>query len=211
MKLWVFGCSASDRTEVEYCYGDYLSELLGAEYKHYAAGCGSNDRIFRILPNLIKNNQIASDDVVVIQYTEETRTEFYSRLYSNLPLRDSYDNGQILRYKAGSHSWQPNKAERKFFRMYEKYFLDDAFACEKFSAHNYALQCALAASNINVWFLNIHGYTPPSFETLDIFSNKCIKVSKQECKNLFFDDGHFDLEGHKTIAKKIKKEVDICS
>jgi len=57
MNLWVFGCSASDRTEVDYCYGDYLSEMLGAEYKHYAAGCGSNDRIFRILPNLIKNNQ----------------------------------------------------------------------------------------------------------------------------------------------------------
>ena len=207
MKLWVFGCSASDRTEVDSCYGDYLSAELGIEYKHYAVGCGSNDRIFRILPTLVKNNKISSDDIVIVQYTEETRTEFYSGYNTDLPLRDVYNKGQILRYKANSHSWQPNKTEQKFFKLYEKYFLDVEFANEKFAAQNYALQNVFFANNINAWFLNIHGYTPKSFESIEIFNDKIITIDKLECKQWFFDDGHFDTQGHKKVAKKVKKRL----
>jgi len=209
MTLWVFGCSASDRTEVETCYGDFLSKFLNLDYQHHARGCGSNDRIFRTLPHLIKNNDITADDLVIIQYTEETRTEFYSNIVTDLPLRDAYDNGQILRYKANSHTWQPNQPERKFFRMYEKYFLDDSFCNEKFAANNFMLQCTMYANKINAWFLNIHGYTPPSFETIPAFESKCIPVSKQECEEMFFDGGHFHVHGHKKIAKKIQNMVDI--
>lgn len=207
MNLYVFGCSASDRTEVPKCYGDYLADSLNLTYQHYAAGCGSNDRIFRNLLTLVKNKTITSKDLVIIQYTETTRTEYWSSFVNDVNLRDNYDSGQILRYKINSGSWQPNKIEKKFFKLYEQYFLNETFEQEKFAAHNFALQCVLEKYNIDAWFLDIHGYLPLSFDTIEYFKDRIISLPDPKIHQLFFDDGHFHIEGHKKVAKIIQKRL----
>jgi hypothetical protein len=214
--IHIFGCSASQRVKVNKCYGDFLSDKLSQPLNLQAAGCGSNYRIARVLSNQLKTNQIASSDLVIIQYTESTRNEFFTynvethpkiNFTDNIQIREDYTNGQVIRYKAGAGNWQPSKIESKFFNLYEKNFLNPEFEDEKFSSLNFQLQCMLAYKKVNAYFLLINGYTPDTFDTIDYFSNRCIQVPDPKQKQLFIDDGHFHETGHKYVANLILKKI----
>lgn len=77
-KLYIAGCSYTDRTGVRFNYGDFLYKMLGVEYVHLAAGGSSNDRLWRKLSTLILDGTISTDDLVIVQYTGIQRREFYS-------------------------------------------------------------------------------------------------------------------------------------
>lgn len=214
--IHVFGCSASERVKVTKCYGDFLSEMMQTKLNLQAAGCGSNRRINRVLSKMVHDGEITSNDIVIIQYTETTRNEFYTankethpkiNFTDNIQIREDYATGQIIRYKADAGSWQPNKVESKFFKNYEKYFLDINFEDENFISLNFNLQCMLAYNKIDAYFLIINGYTPSTFDTIDYFKNRCIHVPDPKKNNLFIDDGHFHEDGHKLVADLIKGKL----
>jgi len=70
----VAGCSYSDRTRVEKCYGDNMSELLPEyNYLHLAKGGGSNDRMWFVLTKAIMNDELVEGDFIVLQYTDTMR------------------------------------------------------------------------------------------------------------------------------------------
>lgn len=77
-KLVVTGCSFSDRTLVEKCYGDHLAELLNVDYLHLAGGCGSNDRSMRLIVTDVLLNKINAGDHVIIQLTTPERKEVFT-------------------------------------------------------------------------------------------------------------------------------------
>ncbi len=129
--IHIFGCSASERVKVNKCYGDFLAETMHTTLNLQAAGCGSNRRISRVLGKMVHDGEITSNDIVVIQYTETTRNEFFTSNKEthpkithtdNIQIREDYNTGQIIRYKANAGSWQPSKIESKFFKNYEKDF-----------------------------------------------------------------------------------------
>ena len=136
-KLLVAGCSWSDRTRVDKCYGDWLSEEFDAEYHHHGSGAGSNWRIWRTVSEKIINRTFNSNDILLIQYTSVTRQEFWSSYvetdklyltdtYGNVKKREDFDDGQIIKFKVNL-STQNNKNEKELFKLYESQFLNSEY------------------------------------------------------------------------------------
>jgi hypothetical protein len=216
-KLCVAGCSFSDYTKVEKTYGEILAKKLNYEYIHEGAGCGSNWRIWRKVSNHILDGILTPDDLLIIQYSNNTRNEFWSRFSNSffentidsLCIVDkSYDNGTIVRYKFDSAKWQYNEEEKNFFTMYENNFINEKFEEEKFRAHNYNFQHMLKNNNINTIFLisDRINIMPP--DVLVHFKNHEFHdqlTSERKLKyNLSPDDWtHMNQEGHYYLAERL--------
>ena len=120
-KICVAGCSVSDYTEVLNPYGKILADSLNLEYLHEGGGCGSNARIWRRVTNHILNGNLGRNDILIVQYTEVIRTEFWSALPPfpspvTSPDEEPWaDGGRILRWKPCANEWQPNPEEKDFF------------------------------------------------------------------------------------------------
>lgn len=165
-KLIVAGCSYSDYTKVDNVYGELLAQKLDFDYIHEAAGCGSNWRIWRKITKHVLNGNLTSNDLLIVQYTEILRNEFWTRLEEpnnfyktkdGLLLSPSHDteyDGIINRWKMNSHNWQVNDKLSKFHKDYEDYFVSDEFAYEQWKTHNYMFQCMLSMNNIPTIFVN---------------------------------------------------------
>lgn len=137
-RLFVIGCSVSDRCRVDRSYGDYLAELLDLEYIHLARGATSNDRMWRVLTKHILDEVITSDDIVVLQYTDFSRREFasYGHNYEHHydPEKHVYhgpnekftgslrkdDIYYVSHFKADSYSWQSNDCDKEMHSAYQK-------------------------------------------------------------------------------------------
>ena len=78
-KLFTAGCSVSIRNNCKTSYPEELAKLLNYELVNCAAGCGSNYRIWRMITKHIIDGNLTSDDLVIIQYTDQIRREFWSR------------------------------------------------------------------------------------------------------------------------------------
>ena len=130
-KLFAAGCSISTRCYANTSYPEELAKLLNYELVNCTAGCGSNYRTWRMITKHIMDGNLTSDDLVIIQYTEPTRREFWSRFPKNNDnYKDEYDDGSILRFKFDSYLWQLTKEEIEFLRTYETNFVNDAFEKE---------------------------------------------------------------------------------
>jgi|DEB19_MinimDraft_2_1074335.scaffolds.fasta_scaffold00172_3 hypothetical protein len=213
-KLFVAGCSFSDFTKVEKVYGQFLSEKLNYEYVHEGAGCGSNWRIWRQITKHIMSGNLTSNDLLIVQYSGREREEFWSALeqpsYSfrpntvdHLTIIDKYTDGNIIRYKANSHTWQNNKEERDLFELYEKYFVNIDFENERFTTQNYMFQTLLLSKHIPVIFVRSHRI-PPLVDA-DIFTEYMPYVFDEPYKlkqyNLEPNDyGHMNQAGHQVFA-----------
>lgn len=164
-KLFVFGCSFSDRYGgVSKAYGDYLAERIGIEYIHCARKCGSNYAIWRDAVSKIRNKEITSEDLVLIQYTEYTRKEFVCSEYPDAPsdVSELFDNdAHLVRFKLHSFKWNQNKYIKKFLKLYETYFVNvDYDICNHRNQHA-MFQTFLLYNNINAYFLNLNDYAIP--------------------------------------------------
>tara|TARA_B110000977_G_scaffold133953_1_gene170572 strand:- start:5124 stop:5792 length:669 start_codon:yes stop_codon:yes gene_type:complete len=211
-KLIVAGCSVSDYTEVDRVWGDYLAEHLGLEYKHLAAQCGSNDRLFRLLTNDIRNNIIEPDDIVMVQYTTIERTEFWSGISPLEPdaLRDPYDDGSIIKFKFRSHETFKG-IECKFTKMYER-FINHNFELEKFINNHVSFQCLAKEYNIhNLYFVKVgeygwdeitYGNIPLIPKYKDNFLNYRDLLQDDKWR-LAFDNLHLSEQGHKELASRV--------
>lgn len=221
MKLVVGGCSVSDRTEVDECYGEILAKRLNVEYIHHGAGCGSNYRLWRKITTDVINNKIAAGDLVVVQYTEVTRQEFWSSHYAkdtrrkdrygNVTLRECYDNGDIIRWKVQNNGWSTN--EIKFLTLKEQHFTNVNFDIERFTYNHFLFHNTLINKGIKVVYFvpsgHMNGYGN-SF--IDYFKDNGEVHLKQnygdnELKYLLPDKCHFSQLGHQYVAEQLEKQL----
>jgi hypothetical protein len=220
-KLVVAGCSFSDFTRVDHPYGQILSEKLGYDYIHEGAGCGSNQRIWRRLTTKILDGEITENDLIVIQYTEKTRTEFYTSYPQDMAYKgpnckeairvvDDYTDGHIIRFKIGADIWQYNQEEMDLFKLYEDGFLSLDYSKELFRVNNYNFQSMLARNNIKCIFIkswrypyNLDTQILPEFEPYVFYD---LDIDRHH--NLAEDDyGHLSQEGHKVLSEKLYTHI----
>jgi hypothetical protein len=220
-KLCVAGCSFSDFTKVEEVYGEILAKKLNYDYIHEGAGCGSNWRIWRKITNHIMNGTITSDDLVIIQYAENSRNEFWSpfpnKFFKNTIARlcvvdRSHDNGTLIRYKFNADTWQANDEEKTFFKMYETNFVNPKFDDEKFRVHNYNFQHMLKNNNIKVIFITSERinrrpeYVSEQFKLHEFYD--ALTTERKLKYNLTPDDvAHMNLDGHHYLADRLYKHI----
>jgi hypothetical protein len=211
MKLCVAGCSFSDYSQVPNVYGEYLAAKLNFEYLHEGAGCGSNYRIWRTVTNHILSGNITADDLLIIQYTEYTRNEFWSaHEYTDLPKRqtvnlvENYNNsGSLVKYKLGSASWQNHKNEQKFFESYEAEFVSPKFEEEKFTVYHEMFQHMLLNRKIPTIFLATK-YWFGDQKVLAEFENTKFTCSITSENRLSDEDpNHLSVPGHQELADKL--------
>jgi hypothetical protein len=160
------------------------------------------------------SNVITSDDILIIQYTEPTRTEFWSsNSFTNAPipfkchLTENYNNdGSIIRYKSGADEWQNTKTEKEFFKMYESNFLNLHFEQEKFNVYNEMFQHLLLNYEIPTIFLNTpyrYGYP-----ILDYFENLSYSTTiTPETQFSKTDPWHLSLHGHTVLANNLYNHI----
>jgi len=215
MKLCVAGCSFSDYAGgVANIYGAILAEKLNVEYIHHGAGCGSNYRIWREVSKLVMSNVLTPQDILIIQYTELTRTEFWSsNSYTAKPvphqcnITENYNNdGSVIRYKLGAYEWQNTKTEKEFFKMYESNFINSHFEQEKFNVYNEMFQHFLLNYKIPTIFLN----TPyrPNCNMLSYFENLSYSTTITPETQFSNDDAwHLSLHGHAVLANNLYEHI----
>lgn len=216
-KLCVAGCSVSDYTDVDLPYGKILATDLGVDYLHEGAGAGSNFRIWRRITNHILNNTITEEDVVVIQYTEIVRNEFWSALpnpvsnYTAPPADLSHDGGRVIRWKPSAHTWQPYDEEKQFLKEFEQYFVSPRFSEEEFRVNNYNFQQMLKNHKIRTIFLNttrsnlISNYVIDHFQPYQIFEDTHSNPEYNLREN---DTCHFSEFGHRYMASELKSHIE---
>lgn len=216
-KLFTAGCSISTRNHCDTSYPEELAKLLDYELVNCAVGCGSNYRTWRMLTKHIMDGNLTSNDLVVIQYTEPIRHEFWSRFCSediDVNNVDLYDDGTIIRFKFNSHTWQRNKEEVEFLKLYEENFISDFFEMENFNVNNFNFQHMINNNDIKVIFLktnrlgrlndNIDFFTFDRYKKWFFYddSNKDITNNQTET-----DTCHFSDRGHKLIAENLYQHI----
>lgn len=220
-KLCVAGCSVSDYTNIEKTYGHILAEKLDYDYVHEGAGCGSNYRIWRKITLYIKNKQLTENDIIVVQYTEASRTEFWSSFgydapksvnivnaHGNMDL--SYDEGYLIRYKQGAAQWQTNDPERSFFNDYETNFLSPRFAQEQFEYNNFNFIHMLKQLGMKVIFIQSTRIGPGHDYLIEPFLEYSIidDTNRDFSNNLTLEDHcHFSQKGSFVLADKLYKHI----
>lgn len=217
-KLIVAGCSFSDFTKIDVPYGVTVAQKLGRNYVHEGAGCGSNQRIWRRITGMVLDGSITDQDLVVVQYTERTRQEFWTS-YSqdsaykgpnckkNIKAVEDYrDGGHLIRFKYGAAEWQNNVEDKELFRLYEKGFISIEYATELFRVNNYNFQTMLARNNINCVFIktwrypyNLDTEILPEFESIVFYDSDIKEHHNLENK----DYAHMNQEGHDFFADKL--------
>lgn len=221
MKIAVAGCSVSDYTEVDKVYGELLAERIGAEYIHEGAGCGSNYRIWRRITGHVMNGTITPEDIVIIQYTEVTRDEFWSSYVPSskkdrydgkgkIELRENFDTGDIIRWKTLQYG--RNATEYNFLKLKEEHFTSIKFCEEKFATNHYAFHNMLINKGIKVVYFSpagaMHGYGQRQIDYYNKNDEIIISpyINKGSAK-LLPDNCHFSQYGHICMAEKLEKEL----
>lgn len=221
MKLIVGGCSVSDRTEVQECYGEILARRLNVEYIHHGAGCGSNYRIWRKITTDVINNNICAGDLVIVQYTEITRQEFWSSFkahdkhrydhYGTIKMREEYDGGDILRWKLllkGCGPYEPT-----FMKLKEEHFTNTNFDIERFTYNHFLFHNTLINKGIKVVYFVPTGYMSGyGNRIIDYFKDNGEIHLKQhygdaELQYLLPDRCHFSKLGHEHVAEKLEEQL----
>jgi len=216
-KIFVAGCSFSDWSQVEYNYGEYLGYALDIPVRFHTSGCGSNYRMWRKVVPAIVNKEITENDLLIVQYTSVERKEFWTGLESptpedygshghptkGSPMREKYQDGEILKYKVHAHQWQKNPKEKAFFKMYEEIFLYLPFERELFDTYHAMFKGLLYEYRIPTIFLQttyaydvtIGNLTSPLHHYLDIrhLQTPDLCFEKDTCS-------HLTKEGHQKLA-----------
>jgi hypothetical protein len=228
MKLFVGGCSFSATCDGHDgrgdLYGDYLSKSIGATFVNVSSPCGSNKRMWRNITKYIMNGELTSDDILIIQYTDKSRTEFFSNyklqsVQSNMINKsvsnsEDYYDGRILKFKFNipkeSHDW--TKEENNFTQLYEDYFIGNEYMDEDFKFTNYMFQTMLKTHNIKVVFLKtvyFHGNDlkiSPEFQSsiLDICN---ITEDYPLHWSRGVDNSHLSEAGHRYLANLLEEHI----
>lgn len=240
-RLAQFGCSWSDYTEtdsdpVNATYGEILAKHYDAEYIHEARGCGSNARYFRILPRMVHDGILSTEDIIIIQIIAWERTEVWSgRKYPIIDYRSGFNmtdpwfthkkrNGTILRMKSEAWEWFDYPEEREYAKQW-LLFQDPSFELEVWNSHMLSLQGYLDAKG----FKNVFWIYPFSGPNVPEHKRKNTLVYPQDMMiprnfigmlgwandemTLKTPDGephdycHLSQAGHEHVAQKIIDEI----
>lgn len=212
-KLFTAGCSVSTKNDGTTSYPVELAKLLGYELVDLSAGCGSNQRMWRMITKHIMDGNLTSEDILTIQYTEILRFEFYSKfpMAGEITMEDSYDDGKLIRYKFYSDTWQHTEEETKFFKLFEENHINESYCLELFETNNFNFQYMLDAHKIKTIFI----VTPRMNNRLKWYISDRIKPyiyydysSKQVEYNQTLTDGvHFSDLGHKVISENLYNHI----
>lgn len=208
MKLFVAGCSFSDYTKVKKVYGDFLAEKLNCQYMHIAKGNGSNYRIWREAVNHILSGELTSQDLLIVQYSNMHRNEFWFNKEKSSAKEDEYDDGVVVRFKMNSYSWQDNRVLMDFFKVYENHCINSNFEKEKFIVNHTMFQTLLCYYKIKTLFLET-AYIDNSLTVLP----ECNKIqwnrnySELELALSSVDTAHLSSKGHETLAQDLYEHL----
>tara|TARA_Y200000002_G_scaffold10132_1_gene8353 strand:+ start:63 stop:755 length:693 start_codon:yes stop_codon:yes gene_type:complete len=224
MKLVVAGCSFSDYLEKNNnVYGENLAAFLGRQYVHEGAGSGSNWRIWRVIGNMIYNSTLDVNDILIVQYTNNERQEFWSQYAPgkkqmvNGKLRRATrepgpEDGSIIKYKSQSYTWhgEPYPKEGKFLKQYEERHVSEQFAQEQFDAHHTMFMAMLRDKKIRTIFLRSR--INPNFKLDQGHEFNSFKESDGDLMNEEYyyepqDSSHLNDKGHLHLAKKLNKHI----
>ena len=215
MKVCVAGCSVSDRYEIKDCYGDVVSRLLEAEYLHLAASSGSNDRTWRRVTDCITKGLLTEKDLLIVQYTEVTRTEFwYEQDLKIMASEPSCDQGCVIKFKINnfkrSATEQASKEISRFYQMYQQHFLNKNFEQEKFRLRHSQFQCMLLHYDIATVFVDSTRIGPGDYEIattgrLSRFRDNSNKILENNLSR--HDSCHFSQEGARLLAHQLVEHV----
>lgn len=226
-KLVVAGCSVSDRGDCNICYGDALRVMLNVPYIHHGSGCGSNYRIWRVITNMILNNELTSNDQLIIQYTTINRREFWTsnwvdlenRVYNSaeksvdntgvVTLVEPYSNGGLLvKYKNRAEEWQTNSHTEQFFRQYGDQFNSEAYSYDLFRINHYNFYNTIKAAGIPTLWVSMLGYHHPKMIDHTPDANT-LTITKEDVlpEHLQADSKHFNDLGHQRVAELIKEHL----
>lgn len=225
-KLCVAGCSFSDYTHVKKVYGEFLAERLGFDYIHEGAGCGSNYRIWRRIVNHILNGNLTPNDIIIIQYTNPERKEFYTTNppfpYVNLPedaliISEPYQSGSLIRYKYQADSWQDYENDKLFFKMYESDHINIEYEKELFLVYHNMFQCFLKENKMRVCFIDgqYARLNTLNLKTLDYFEDYKFNEPSDfmhhiENRLLPNDGGHMSITGHQRYSDLLYTHIENC-
>jgi len=220
-KLVVAGCSFSDRFNdqnapsehpIESSYGDLLAERLSFDYLHLADAGSSNDCIWRKVTNGVMTGEITPDDIVLIQYTEIYRKEFYYHDEITGHKNDKIANirdGSVVKFKFGSYNWYQDIPIADFLKLYEENFVCHEYDMHKFELQNYMFQAMLALHNINAHFLilNVYGPEPHNIFKTEHFAMS-MYINRQVGRQLPqayspTDNNHLSADGHKYLSEQL--------
>jgi hypothetical protein len=217
-KLFLAGCSFSDNYQAPKNYGSKLAKLLGVEYKHLAIGIGSNYRMWRYITNNILTGNLTKNDLLVVQYTNVERNEFWSAIDRKFPespeadISETYPKGgTILKFKIDSHSWHTNPIEDEFQKMYQDNFLSPDFEQEKFLVHNHMFQCMLERHGIKTVFF--YSRYLQDYPVLDSFKPYIYTEPKEfindetTYKHIVTDRYHLSEDGHTQLADRLYNHI----
>jgi len=221
MKIIVGGCSISDYTPgVKKVYGEILAEKIDADYIHHGAGCGSNYRIWRNITRMVMNNEIDENDIVLIQYTDANRDEYWSATSTKIGnykgdkiiIREQKYDGDIIRFKASLS--MPNKNEQKFFDLKQAYFTSNDFNDERFEYNHFLFHNLMISKNIKVAYVVLGGMMAAyNLEKIHLFNkNGEIHITdgmyfKSPNEYFSIDGTHWNQTGHKYVANVLQKFI----
>lgn len=229
-KLVVAGCSFSDYAKVDKNYSEHLSEILKIKHTpNYTCGGGSNFRMWRKILSGIRNKEILPNSLLVIQYTDVSRKEFWScfELESERngnPDKGSYmrenfkRSGQTIKYKYGSWGWQSKAEEVLLFKLMEENFTDTHYDYEVFENNHFSLCTTLEFYKINTIFIEsqyctklkvpngmyLHKYTTPKNYPRSVDMDLCL--TNEDCAHLS-ESGHLDFA--KRLANFIDEKINV--
>ena len=228
MKVIVGGCSASDSFAndpgTDSVYGQILATRLGADYVHHVASAGSNYRIWRKITQMVMNHQITKDDIVIIQYTQVSRQEYWSA--SSKPeqfwreslnaYQDKYmQGGSIISFKAPADSFLgKTKIEENFFKLKEQYFTCSGYDEERFEYNHFLFHNLMVSKNIKVAYIVPGGGMLSGYNSYYVhLFNKNGEIHITDDMAFWYpgeyleDSGHFNQRGHEYVAAVLEKFI----
>jgi len=230
MKLIVGGCSVSDYLYPrDGLYGNILAKKIGADYVHHAKSGGSNYRIWKKITQMVMNHQITKDDIVIIQYTQVNRQEYWSasskpeqfwRESLNAYQDNHMQGGSIISFKAPADSLLgKTKIEENFFKLKEQYFTCSGYDEERFEYNHFLFHNLMVSKNIKVAYLVSPTSMPLVKYSSDVLNrynkNGELHITLSQSNDEYFaqkDNGtidyyHFGKKGHEYVAIEIEKFI----
>lgn len=200
MKLAVGGCSFSDRRYNIKPWGEKVAEHFDAEYIHEAASAGSNYRIWRRLTAHIMNKNIVAGDIVIIQYTNVDRKEYWTPTihkdtFELESICEPYDKGTLVRLTPHFKEFAKTKAEKHLAQVHN-YFNNHKLNLEQFYTQHHGFAALCKIHDITLRFLN----------TAYDVENRIVDIDGTHLlvdENCCLDLGHMNQLGHDQAAQLV--------
>ena len=227
MTIFSAGCSFSDGWGGATPFGQIIANKFNQDWNRDAVEtAGSNDRIFRILTQKILDEEITSEDTILIQYTDSSRREFCSWERPNRPgfRAENWNNDWLVKYfgQEEDHLWTEQdprfyidkKDMLRALNDYRIWFDIGNYDFYIFNQRHLHFQTFLQHYNItNVYFLLLNCYcrnTQYDNKPLDflvkykdnIYEDRFMGTTDDQCY-LPDDRKHMNQNGHSVLADRI--------